>query len=132
MTLGAFCSAAIRAPALSSRHSTGLVPEGLRPDDLDPAGGLVTVDLLHIELAHEGDRLVGDDLAGDHDREARWVRNDKVRRDQRRSLLEPLVHLRAVQFYVIAARFVIRLEERLPHVPFARAALGLIPEGFLE
>src|SRR5688572_5258770 len=39
---------------------------------------LVAVDFLHVQLPHERDRLVGDDLAGDHDREPRWVGNDEV------------------------------------------------------
>ena len=68
---------------------------GLRQDvsvhELQPLGRVVTVDLLHIELAHEVDRFPCDHLAGDHDRETRRIRNDKVGGDEIRPLFQSTV-----------------------------------------
>ncbi len=61
---------------------------------LQPALRLVAVDLLHIELAHEVDRLGGQHLARHHDREARRIGNDEIGRDEIRPVLQPLVDLR--------------------------------------
>ena len=47
-------------------------------DQLEPERGVVAVDLLHVELAHELDGVGLDHLSGHHDREARRVGDHEV------------------------------------------------------
>src|SRR4029077_1048540 len=54
-----------------------------------------TMDLLHVEFAHELNRFRTDNLPWNHDWESRGIRNYKVRRDQFRALFQTLVNLRA-------------------------------------
>src|SRR3954467_4555075 len=65
----------------------------LRSHQLQPLRGVVAMDFLHIELAHEVDGLLGDDLAGHHDRETGRIRNDEACRYQLWSVLQPSVDL---------------------------------------
>ena len=74
----------------------------VRPDQFQALGRLVTVNLLHIELAHEVDGVLRQHLAGHHDREARRIGNDEVCRHQIRPLFESLVDLGAVERHVFA------------------------------
>ena len=55
--------------------------------------GVVAMDFLHIELAHEVDGFLGDDLSRHHDREARGIRDHKIGGDQLRTGLQATVDL---------------------------------------
>src|SRR6202035_2328658 len=65
--------------------------------ELQAFRGVVAMDFLDIELPHEVDGFLGDDLSWHHDREAGWIRDDEVRRDQVGAALEPAIDLRIVQ-----------------------------------
>src|SRR4051794_30701540 len=54
--------------------------QGLRLEQLQPERGVEAMDLLHVQLAHERDRLGVDHLPRHHDREAGRVRDHEVRR----------------------------------------------------
>src|SRR6478609_5330594 len=62
--------------------------QGLRAHELQALHGVVAMDLLHIELAHEVDGFLSDDLSWHHDREAGRIRDDKARRDQVGAVLQ--------------------------------------------
>src|ERR1700722_8073693 len=49
------------------------------PHKLEALYRVVAVDLLHIELAHEVDRLLGDDLSRHHDRKAWRIGDNEIR-----------------------------------------------------
>ena len=55
--------------------------------EFQPALGLVAVDFLDIELAHEVDGLLRQHLSRHHDREARRIGDDEVGRDEVRAVL---------------------------------------------
>src|SRR5881396_1361288 len=65
-----------RTPAFSSARA-----ELFWLDQFQAQGCLVAVDFLHIELAHEVDGLLRNDLARHHDREARGIRDNEFCRD---------------------------------------------------
>ena len=70
----AFLRARLREPRMAGLESLGLFRLGgehVGTQQFEPLRGLVAVDLLHIELAHEVDRLDGQHLPGHHDRESR-------------------------------------------------------------
>src|SRR5678815_803834 len=60
----------------------------LRFKDFDTPSRVVAVDFGYIQLPHEGDRFVCDDLTRHHDWEARWVRDHEIRRNERGSLFQ--------------------------------------------
>ncbi len=62
--------------------ASGLLGQGIGAHQLQSFGGVVAVDLLHIQLAHEVDRFLRDHLARHHDREAGRIRDDEVGGDQ--------------------------------------------------
>src|SRR5438093_13707593 len=61
---------------------------------------VVAVDLLHVELAHERDDFLRNDLAGHHDRKARRVRDHELCRHELRALGQPVVDGLAVELHV--------------------------------
>ena len=100
--------------------------------ELEALPGVVAVDLLHVELAHERDDLLRDDLARHHDREAGRIRDHELRRDQLRALGEPLVDLLALELDVLDVGGVVGHVVRLAHVPFLGGALRVVAEGVVE
>ena len=96
---------------------------------LQALGRVVAVDLLHIELAHEVDRFLRDDLPGHHDREAGRIRNDEVGRDQIGTVLQAAVDLRIGQPDVFAAGRVVGGIEAAADVAFVGLLAGVPPEG---
>src|SRR6185437_7944726 len=62
----------------SWRSATANFRQRLRVHELQPLRGVVAMNFLHIELAHEVNRILGDDLPGHHDREAWRIRDDEV------------------------------------------------------
>src|SRR4051794_30346300 len=97
LSSGAAWNSALSARRPSVAGLAAWAAEAFGFQHLHAARGLVPVDFLHIELAHEGDRLGRDHLAGDHDGEPGRVRNDEIGGDERRAVLQALVHLRTVQ-----------------------------------
>ena len=77
------------------------------------------MDLLNIQLAHEFERLSVDDLAGNHDGEARRIRNDEVCRYQLGAVLKPLVELGARQLNVLTLVFAVGAEKGGADIAFA-------------
>src|SRR5256886_16400435 len=102
-----------------------------QPDELQPGGCVVAVDLLHIELAHELNGLSRDNLAGDQDREAGWIGNHEI---CRYGLATPhqIVDLLAVQLYMCAVILFVGEKEGCAHVAFVRLAPRIVAEGVME
>src|SRR5580704_16470825 len=65
--------------------------------------GIVAMDLLHIELTHEVDRLLGDDLSRHHDREAWRVWNDEARGNEVGTSLQTAIDLGIAEADIFAA-----------------------------
>src|SRR4029079_16202242 len=96
-----------------------------------PAQGcLVAVDFLYIELAHEVDGLLRNDLARHHDREARGIRDHEFCRDSL-AAFDHVIDLLAVEPHMRAVLRVIGEEERCAHVPFVCLAAGIFAEGVM-
>src|SRR5688500_10855351 len=95
-----------------------------RGEQLETLGGAIAVDLLHVELAHEGDRLRRDDLRRDHARKARRVGDHEVCRHELGSVLEPVVDRRARELHELAIGLVVGHEERRAHVARVARAPG--------
>src|SRR3984893_28367 len=66
----------------------------LGPYELQAFGCVVAMDFLHIELAHEVDGLLGDDLPRHHDRETRRIGDHEIGRDEIRAILQARVDVR--------------------------------------
>src|SRR5262245_20337218 len=99
---------------------------------LQPLGRVVTMDLLHIELAHEVDRFPCDHLAGHHDREARRIRDDEVRGDQIRTLFQSTVDFRIGKPDMIAMLGIVGCVEPRADIAFVGAPACVRPERFME
>src|SRR5882757_5702094 len=65
----------------------------LATHELQAPFGVVAMDFLHIELAHEVDGFLGNDLPRHHDREARRIRDHEISGDQLRTGLQASVDL---------------------------------------
>src|SRR3979411_411363 len=81
--------------------------KGLGPYTFQALSGVVTMDFLDVELAHEVDGFLSDDLARHHDRKARRVWNHEARRDQFRTVFQAPIDLRVGQANVFAPGCVI-------------------------
>src|SRR5712664_4990030 len=68
--------------------------QSLWPHELQALHGVVAMDFLDIELAHEIDGFLRDDLAGDHDREPGRIWNDEVGGNQLWPALQTSIDLR--------------------------------------
>src|ERR1700710_1873291 len=90
----------------------------LWPHELQPFRGVVAMDLLDIELAHEVDGFLSDDLAGHHDREAGRIRNDETGRDQLRTILQAPIDLGVGQTNMLAPRRVVGGIEAAANIAF--------------
>src|SRR6266481_7089779 len=87
--------------------------QSLWPHELQPFRGVVAMDFLDIELAHEVDGFLGDDLPRHHDREARRIRDHEIGGDEIRAALQASVDLGISEADIFAARGVIgRVEAR--------------------
>src|SRR5688572_24525601 len=104
----------------------------LRGDQLESLLGVIAVNLLHVELAHEGDRLGGNDLSGDHDREPGRVGNDEVGGDELGTVFQPLVDVGTGQLDDLAVRGVIGHVERVADVADIRRSARIVPEHVVE
>src|SRR6266550_3018575 len=65
----------------------------LATHELQASFGVVAMDFLHIELAHEVDGFLGDDLPRHHDREARRIWDHEIGRYEIRPDLQATVDL---------------------------------------
>src|SRR5205085_2767655 len=83
--------------SLQLRRGSWLRPADLRQSfrayELQSLLGVVAMDLLHIELAHEVDGFLGDDLTRHHDREARRIRDHEAGGDQLGAGLQATIDL---------------------------------------
>src|SRR5215467_4918628 len=71
------------------------VGEGGGLQQLQAVRGVIAVDLLDVELAHEGDGLGRDHLPRHHDGKAGGIRDHEVRRHELGTAPEPIVDLLA-------------------------------------
>src|SRR5438045_8438961 len=91
-----------RSPSASTRVFSSASAKLFRLDQFQAQGCLVAVDFLHIELAHEVDGLLRNDLARHDDREARGIRDNEFCRDSLAAfdnvidLLADYPHMRAI------------------------------------
>ena len=99
---------------------------------LQPFHGVVAVDLLDIELAHEVDSLLRDHLARYHDREAGRIRNDKTGRDQFRTALQTSIDLGIRKTDKLATRRVVGGIKAAPDIAFIGLLAGIAPETVVE
>src|SRR6478672_11610428 len=76
-----FGSDSTRSPTARTRVFSSASAKLFRLDKFQAQGCLVAVDFLHIELAHEVDGLLRNDLARHHDWEAGRIRDHELRRD---------------------------------------------------
>src|SRR5258708_34555911 len=104
----------------------------LRAHQLQTFSGVVAMDFLDVELAHEVDGFLGNDLAGHHDREAGRVGDDEVRRDQIGTALQATVDLLIVQTDVLASGFIIGGIEAAADVALVGLVSGVAAEAVVE
>src|SRR6476659_7724997 len=90
------------------------------------------MDLLHIELAHEGDDFMADDLAWNHDWKTRRIRDHKICRNQRGSVPETSVHLLAEQLHMLAVCGFVGHEKCLPDISLARVTCLIWSKGVVK
>ena len=60
------------------RGRIGKFRQSISPDQFEALSCVITMDLLHIEFAHEVDRLLRDHLPWNHDREAWRIGDDEI------------------------------------------------------
>src|SRR4051794_3935032 len=99
------------------RTAVGQLRQSLRTHQFQPLRGVVAMDLLHIELAHEVDGFLRDNLAGHHDRKAWRIRNDEVGGNQLRTVLQAPVNLRVRKADVFATTGIIGRVKAAPDSP---------------
>src|SRR5437773_1132890 len=126
-----FWSDSTRSPTARARVFSSASAKLLRLDQFQTQSCLVAVDFLHIELAHEVDGLLRNDLARHYDREARGIRNNEFCRDSL-SAFDHVIDLLAVEPHMRAVLRVIGKEERCAHVPLVCLAAGIFAEGVME
>src|ERR1700744_1371528 len=102
------------------------------PHQLAALHRVVAVDLLHIELAHEVDRLLGHYLSGHHDRETWRVRDDEIRRYQIGPVLQAPVDLRIIEAKIFATRSIVGDKESRANVTFIGPLAGVAAEALME
>src|ERR1700733_834035 len=102
------------------------------PHQLEALHRVVAMDLLHIELAHEVDRLLGDDLSGHHDGEAWWIGDDEIRRYQIGPVLQAAVDLRIVEAEIFTTRRVVSCKEAGADVTLVGSLSGIAAEAVME
>src|SRR4029078_5650552 len=71
--------------------------QGFDAYELQAFLGVVAMDFVHIELAHEVDGFLGDDLSWHHDREAGRVRNHETGGDEFRTSRQATIALGITQ-----------------------------------
>src|ERR1700704_4929501 len=81
--------------------------QSLWPHELQALHGVVAMDFLDIELAHEVDGFLRDDLSRHHDREARRIRNHEVGGDQFGAVLQAAIDLGVGEPNVFASRRIV-------------------------
>ena len=100
--------------------------------ELQPLGRVVTVDFLHIELAHEVDRFLCDHLAGHHDREARRIRYDEVGGDQFRTLFQSTIDFGIGKPDMVAMCSIVGCIESRTDIAFVGPLAGVLSEYLME
>ena len=90
------------------------------------------MDFLHIELAHEIDGFLGDDLPRHHDREARRIRDHETGGDEVGAVFQATVDLGIAQRDILASRRVIGRIEAGANVAFVGLATGIATETGVE
>src|ERR1700722_13811803 len=104
----------------------------LGPHKFEALHRVVAVDLLHIELAHEVDRLLGDDLSGNHNGEAWWIGDDETRRYQIAPVFQAAVDLRIVEAEIFTTRRVVSCKEAGADVTLVGSLSGIAAEAVME
>src|SRR5882762_10555444 len=106
--------------------------QSLWPHELQPFRGVVAMDFLDIELAHEVDGFLGNDLPRHHDREARRIRDHEISGDQLRTGLQATVDLGIGDAKIFASRRVIGRVETGADVTFVGLGAGIATETRVE
>ncbi len=126
-----FWSDSTRSPTARTRVFSSASAKLFRLDQFQAQGCLIAVDFLHIELAHEVDGLLRNDLARHHDREARGIRDNEFCRDSL-AAFDHVIDLLAVEPHMRAVLRVIGEEERCAHVPLVCFAAGIFAECVMK
>src|SRR5256885_10279289 len=90
------------------------------------------MDFLHIELAHEVDGFLGDDLPRHHDREARRIRDHEIGRYEIRAALQATVDLGISKANIFAPRGVIGRVEARTNVALVGLVASVATETLVE
>src|SRR5712675_2030454 len=106
--------------------------QSLWPHELQALHGVVAMDFLDIELAHEIDGFLRDDLARHHDREARRIRDHETGGDEVGPCLQATVDLGVRQADVFASRGVIGRIEARTNVAFVGLGARVATETLVE
>src|SRR5258705_13686264 len=106
--------------------------QSLWPHELQPFRGVVAMDFLDIELAHEIDGFLRDDLARHHDREARRIGNDEARGDEIGPALQPAIDLGISKAEILTSLRVISGEEAAADIALIGLATGIAAERCVE
>src|SRR3954469_12919925 len=111
-----------------TRMAIAKLRKSLRTHQLQTLSRVVAVDFLHIELAHEVDGFLGNDLARHHDREARRIRDHETGGDEIRTGLQPAVDLGVAKPDIFATRSIIRRVESAADIAFVGLGTGIAAE----
>src|SRR3954469_18604793 len=115
-----------------TRMAIAKLRKSLRTHQLQTLSRVVAVDFLHIELAHEVDGFLGDDLARHHDRETRRIRDHETGGDEVGAVFQTTVDLGIAERDILASRGIICRIEAGANVTFVRLATGIATETGME
>src|SRR3954451_3738893 len=103
-----------------------------RAHQLQAFPGVVAMDFLDIELAHEIDGFLRDDLTGDHDRKTGRIWNNETGRDQLRPALDTPIDLCVRKADILATFRVVGGVEAASDIPFVGLIARVAPETVVE
>src|SRR5438067_846036 len=114
------------------RTAVGQLRQSLRTDEFQALRGVITMDLLHIELAHEINGFLRDDLAGHHDWKAGRIRNDESGGDQLRATHQAPIDLGVQKADVFTAMGIIGRVEATPDIAFVSPLASIAAEAVVK
>src|SRR6476659_7007657 len=106
--------------------------EERRLQQLQSQGSRKSVDLLHIQLAHEINSFWGNHLAGHHDRKTGRIWNNKVGGDKSRPFFETPVNFLIEKLQMLALLFTVCAKEASPHIALAGKAVRVLAKAVME